>query len=1287
MKSMKTLIYATILILLTSVTLYAYDTDVYKVNVKPNVAIMFDTSGSMDFGVYEATVDYGAFYNERAEAGDCDMIAGGCGTSAYFYASGGAGTGRQYRKDEILLVKGNIGVSVTADNRTFTGDPGDPNYLWYIFNVVQTYTCIDSTGNLFNCEGGTQRITTDADENILLDGQALPLDRGIKLHDFQENMDGSLTDKGFGGMLNAPGWHFSGYEGVNLGSLDVVENGDTNVYFFIPGNWINMQMMYNLYTQYTTDEAYRTWKTTTFSNSPRYIVQTDIHTQNYPGNYPQNSDYTFPAIIQSDADNIQLCFKDFRTEYNKDPLKIYSEIIKTPNLEETLSGNLGSNFCVGPYTLGPTKNLLLHFSSDNKPSVYKGFKIDKYTYARSDEVGIGYKMQRRIDVVRDAILYTIEITRGQINWALLSFSVSPTGDGAKIWQPFNPTLNDDAVRQSIVTHLNQFTPDGGTPLGEALQDTWNHFVDKANNAISECSNNFAITISDGYPSADTDWSRADFKTGAFTDEDGDGWTSDPYQPPVYPNYLDDVSRFMYTHSIRDGSSIAEANATSSYDNVINHMLSFMMGSLLMEDAAIEGGGEYLTAFNKQQVVNALVSLALSVIKSTSYVAPVVSVDKSNKTQHGDELYMAFFKPKNDRWTGNLKKYGLAKINSSCPDRNEEEWTIIDSAGSVATDCDGMFKLTSVSYWSSESDGGEVEAGGVGEVLKNRLNSINLSNQFDFNYRKIYLIQDDGTKVEFIPSNITNAMLDVDTDEERYKVMNYVWGFSYETSSNTTTPIGVREWPLGSFIHSSPKVLQYESTNATSKIAIGSNDGMLHVFDNDTGVELVAYIFEPYLDQLKTLHDAVTYPNPLYFLDGPISLYSTYDTAGKTTPLKLYIGERRGGKHYYVLDVSSPDPTQWSQSTVLSTGTTGLSELGETWSEIQFGKLSVGSGSQTVGVFTGGYDPNQDNSNPGTDSMGRAIYIIDVATDNVMYSFDASTYSSMEYSFPADPTLVPDLNGKLYKILAVDAAAQIWQLTYGDSVTEWGSGPEKVFTSNSNSNDGRKMFYGPAVTILGDCGYGDNITSPDSDIGYYSYMVFVGTGDREKPSDTDIDDRLYGVIIEDGVTLDESDLFDITTVDGFEPENTDKRGFYLRLNGQTGSHSGEKCLASPSIYYEISYFTTYMPIGTDPCAPHGEGFAYALDYCNGQAAIDYDGDGDIDINDRSMSLGESIPSGLTIIFRDGLTAGFISAGGAVPGAGIAGSTRIPQPSNNFTINNWHELINQTVDTMTTLNPTH
>jgi len=95
---------------------------------------------------------------------------------------------------------------------------------------------------------------------------------------------------------------------------------------------------------------------------------------------------------------------------------------------------------------------------------------------------------------------------------------------------------------------------------------------------------------------------------------------------------------------------------------------------------------------------------------------------------------------------------------------------------------------------------------------------------------------------------------------------------------------------------------------------------------------------------------------------------------------------------------------------------------------------------------------------------------------------------------------------------------------------------------------------------------------------------------------------------------------------------------------------------------IVTFTTYRPGDRnniiDPCAGTvGNAFAYNFDILSAEAALDWDGDGDINSSDRSLALGSGIPSGVVPIFtREGVVGIVGIEGGAAQLGVLAGLPR-------------------------------
>ncbi|RLB85600.1 MAG: hypothetical protein DRH26_18155, partial [Deltaproteobacteria bacterium] len=658
--------------------------------------------------------------------------------------------------------------------------------------------------------------------------------------------------------------------------------------------------------------------------------------------------------------------------------------------------------------------------------------------------------------------------------------------GATINSGLNPNLTDDQNRAAIINHVSNLSPQySGTPLGEALQDVFEKGYWTGRAALDNllCRKNYIISVTDGYASDDTEWDRISDPNGdphlPFTDWDGDGWTSDPYQPPTAPNYYDDVGHWMYTHSWTDKTEVTDPG--NSYVNVTTHHIAFGADQPLLRDAAGESGGEYVVAYNKEQLVAAFYALALQMTEAVSFTSPVVSVDSANKIQNGDDLYLGLFLPQdNQAWMGNIKKFKLGDGSAERP----EIWMIYDGNDNEAINSSGDFLDNTAAFWADDNDpndsddygSSDVREDGVGEVLKERV-AADLTST-DYWERPIYTYEPSNTpnmkKVH--KDYITATELNVADDLTRNKIINYLYGYTYDPDAVVSTPAAVRDWVLGSIVHSRPVVIDYyDPTNIKNLekryIAVGANDGMLHFFDDTdpdgdgpqkpTGKEIFAFVPQDLLPNLQLLP-----VQPFVdMVDGEITLYRS-----DKQPKYLIFGERIGGSAYWCLDISDTDPLQWSVKWVFSN-----SEIAQSWSAPIVSSIPVSidgtTGKRTfkdVLIFTGGYDPEEDsypepfndvdnsgspftdqgnldfdewkfneptqdvydnNSydyyNPEKNEYGRGIFAIDIEdASNIIFSAtygattdvstNIQTLSSMKFCFPASPSIVTGSYSYVYK---------------------------------------------------------------------------------------------------------------------------------------------------------------------------------------------------------------------------------------------------------------------------------
>jgi type IV pilus assembly protein PilY1 len=724
------------------------------------------------------------------------------------------------------------------------------------------------------------------------------------------------------------------------------------------------------------------------------------------------------------------------------------------------------------------------------------------------EDGFGNKVRTRNEVAKEVLHKVIDATSNSLIWGFNVFNSSPEAQ-------LGSSIND--VKAAVDT----LAVSGGTPMSEALQDgyenNWAFFTNPAFADEAECANKFIILMTDGYPNGDDDWDRINldgnpvFNNISNSYVDDDGWVG----LDANDNYGDDVAKWMHTEA--------------TYKHTV-HTIGFGLDHPLLQDMADSSGGIYITAFNEGQLINAFHSLSLAMTESQSFVAPVVSVDQANRTQSGDKIYTAFFRPQeNDYWIGNLKKYGLRLMQRTECGRTTSEWVVVGSDNQPAVDCYGNFYPTSKSIWSKVADGGEAAAGGVGALLKDAMPGPHPTNVDQggkwWDFRNMYTYDSDtSSMVRFIRDNITSTDLGVADDAERDKVVNFMYGYEFAVKDPTKgSPTFKREWILGDMVHSEPTIVDYlDKDNGLEArfIVAGANDGLLHVFTDqaitltnaagksetyDAGREIWAFVPEDLLPNLKNFGDPSLH---YYFVDGFSSLYRSRSfnddnpagSGGVNNGIRdadeyynktLVFSERRGGNSYWALDVSKPNPMDWTVKWhIQGGGTYGIDnyyELQQTWSKPIFSRIQTGASTfKDVVIFAGGYDPEEDGYpepwedddedgikdtgeshtdtpggtastydyfNPDENEHGRGIYVVDLETGepvfralNGMVTAETTavsngspthTFTSMKWSFPADTTVIPlnlyrtstDYGYRTLVIYAPDVYGNIWKVVY------------------------------------------------------------------------------------------------------------------------------------------------------------------------------------------------------------------------------------------------------------------
>jgi type IV pilus assembly protein PilY1 len=210
---------------------------------------------------------------------------------------------------------------------------------------------------------------------------------------------------------------------------------------------------------------------------------------------------------------------------------------------------------------------------------------------------------------------------------------------------------------------------------------------------------------------------------------------------------------------------------------------------------------------------------------------------------------------------------------------------------------------------------------------------------DWNNGRMIATFDGSNGIPFRYSNLAAAGMDDLLDSnptEAENMVAYLRGdSSLELKNRDTNPsaffrnrnltlsdgISQRDFKLGDIVHSAPIFQSFTHAGTEyGMVYAGGNDGMLHAFDADTGIERFAYIprlvfanlkeltdpgydhlfyvdLTPFIQTTSVLADSDTIDNDL---DG------TTDETGETDTKTILVGGLgKGGRGYYALDVSDP----------------------------------------------------------------------------------------------------------------------------------------------------------------------------------------------------------------------------------------------------------------------------------------------------------------------------------------------------------------------------------------------
>jgi type IV pilus assembly protein PilY1 len=430
--------------------------------------------------------------------------------------------------------------------------------------------------------------------------------------------------------------------------------------------------------------------------------------------------------------------------------------------------------------------------------------------------------------------------------------------------------------------------------------------------------------------------------------------------------------------------------------------------------------------------------------------------------------------------------------------------------------------------------------------------------------------------------------------------------------------------------------------------IGANDGMLHGFHANTGVEQFAFVPNGVYSKLSDLTSAAYVHK--YFVDGKVHASDAYIGSSWKTILLGSLGA--GGRGIYALDVTSP--SSMSASNVLwelqgnSDTASPLRHLGYVLGEPTIVRTQSSGNYKWVAIFGNGYNSYEEKA---------VLFIVDLNNISNILTLDTKTGSSSQPNGMAAPLVIDKVGNRLADMVyAGDLHGNLWKIDMGNS------NPSQWKFALGTSSTPKPLF---TACVGGACSTFSNrqpITTKPAAIKHQEggLTVLFGTGKYFSSTDHTVTSTpqlqaFYGIHDPGGnstqqVTL--SDLYQQTVIGEYEAgdaalNNTnvtdDLRitskgnqqtiidnydGWYLNLIGPGAtSGKGERVVSNPLGRFGRAVFVTYTP-DEDPCSGGGQSWLMELDGTTGNRLdsqpFDITSDGNInDLDKILVTIGSEV----------------------------------------------------------------
>ncbi|WP_342653714.1 PilC/PilY family type IV pilus protein [Pseudomonas sp. F3-2] len=393
-------------------------------------------------------------------------------------------------------------------------------------------------------------------------------------------------------------------------------------------------------------------------------------------------------------------------------------------------------------------------------------------------------------------------------------------------------------------------------------------------------------------------------------------------------------------------------------------------------------------------------------------------------------------------------------------------------------------------------------------------------------------------------------------------------------------------------------------NRRGQVYVGANDGMLHAFRADTGVETFAFIPSAVISNLSALTDKNYNSNSAlhrYYVDNTPVVADVFISGAWRTILVGTLGA--GGNEIFALDITNPD----SITLLWEFTAQNDAELGSTFSIPVISRLHTGEWGVIVG---NGYNGNNGKA---------ALFVLNAATGAVVSKLPTSVVGNNGLSSPvvldanadgiADYVYAGDLLGNLWRFdligssLTANATAASFKVAFAN---------KPLYTATTSDTSGaaqQSITAAPAVVahpsaegtivIFGTGRYFTSADKTSTDL-----QTLYGIWDKQTAglaaastpalARSSLQQQTITSQVNNAVFGSATNTIRLVSTNGVDWST--KSGWYLNL-AVGNSLLGERLVDPLSISGSVLFASTRTPV-TDVCSPGVAGWEYGLDPTTG-----------------------------------------------------------------------------------------